>query len=127
MIRTRIAAAIGAAALAGLGVAATATPASAAYSDCSSGALCAYLSDNGVGDPGEVFGDNSNLLQYNKFNNAESVYNNGNSCDVRIYDQTGYTGDSFVLHRGYVINNLDAYENGDFADDLASNKWINCS
>ncbi|GAA5212810.1 MULTISPECIES: peptidase inhibitor family I36 protein [Streptomyces] len=123
MIRKKIAAVLGAAALAGLGIAATATPASAAWTDCSSGALCAYLGDNGSGDPGEVFGDNTNLLQYNKFNNAESVYNNGNSCNVRIYNGTNYSGSSFVLLRGYVIGNLDAYRSGIFADDLASNNW----
>lgn len=124
MIRTKLAAAFGAAALAGLGIAATATPASAAWSDCSSGALCAYLGDNGSGDPGEVFGDNTNLEQYNKFNNAESVYNNGNSCDVRIYDERNYTGDYWVLERSHYVSNLDTWYNGDFADDIASNKWV---
>ncbi|WP_327317357.1 peptidase inhibitor family I36 protein [Streptomyces sp. NBC_01235] len=127
MIRKKIAAAVGAAALAGLGIAATATPASAAWSDCSSGALCAYLGDSGAGDPGEVFGDNTNLEQYNKFNNAESVYNNGNSCDVRIYDEQNYGGNSFVLHRGNAVYNLDTWYDGTYADDLASNRWINCS
>ncbi|MFC8424801.1 peptidase inhibitor family I36 protein [Streptomyces sp. NPDC057236] len=124
MIKKKIAAVLGTAALAGLGIAVTATPASAAWTDCSSGALCAYLGDNGAGDPGEVFGDNTNLLQYNKFNNAESVYNNGNDCDVRIYNGTGYTGSSFLLLRGYVISNLDSYRSGIFADDLASNRWV---
>ncbi|QOV36133.1 peptidase inhibitor family I36 protein [Streptomyces ferrugineus] len=123
MIRKKIAAVVGTAMLAGLGIAATATPANAAWSDCSSGALCAYLSDNGAGDPGEVFGDNSNLLQYHKFDNAESVYNNGNNCNVRIHDGLNYTGDSFVLPRGARVSNLDGFRNGDFADDLASNNW----
>ncbi|MEU1871849.1 hypothetical protein RKD37_003911 [Streptomyces ambofaciens] len=124
MIRNKLAAVLGAAALAGLGIAATATPASAAWSDCDSGALCAYLSDNGGGTPGQVFGDNSNLLQYNKFNNAESVYNNGNSCDVRIYNATGYTGSYWVLERGLAVYNLDTFRDGIFADDLASNRWV---
>lgn len=124
MIRKKLAAVLGTAALAGLGIAATATPASAAWSDCDSGALCAYLSDSGGGTPGQVFGDNSNLLQYNKFDNAESLKNNGNSCDVRIYDQTGYTGNSFILHRGNVVSNLDTFYNGDYADDVSSNRWV---
>jgi hypothetical protein len=123
MIGKKIAAVVGAAVLTGLGVAVTATPANAAYSDCDSGALCAYLYDDGVGTPGQVFGDNSNLLQYDKFNNAESVYNNGNDCNVRIWNSTGYSGSSFTLSRNYVISNLDGYSNGIFADDLASNKW----
>ncbi|MFH8442869.1 peptidase inhibitor family I36 protein [Streptomyces sp. NPDC018026] len=124
MIRTRIAAAFGAVALAGLGIAATATPASASWSDCDSGALCAYLGDSGAGTPGQVFGNNTDLLQYNKFDNAESLYNNGNSCDVHIHDELSYRGDSFTLHRGNVVSNLDTWYDGDFADDVASNHWL---
>ncbi|WP_327348970.1 peptidase inhibitor family I36 protein [Streptomyces europaeiscabiei] len=101
----------------------TAAPANAAWTDCSSGALCAYLSDDGAGDPGEVFGDNSNLLQYNKFDNAESVYNNGNNCSVTIWNETGYSGDAFLLGRGFRLNDLDEFRDGRFADDLASNDW----
>jgi hypothetical protein len=124
VIRKKIAAAASAALLGGLGVALTAAPANAAWSDCSSGALCAYLGDNGAGDPGEVFGNNTNLLQYHKFDNAESVYNNGNSCDVRLYDETGYAGNTWYLDRGYAIYNLDASAGGAFADDVASNLWV---
>ena len=124
MIRTRIAAAFGAAVLAGLGIAATATPASAAYSQCDSGALCAYLYDSGVGTPGQVFGNNTNLEQYDKFNNAESVYNNGNSCDVHIYNQQNYGGTVGLLKRGYAIHDLDSESGGTWADDIASNYWV---
>jgi hypothetical protein len=123
MIRKKIAAAVGAAVLAGLGIGATATPANAAWTDCSSGSLCAYLGDSGAGDPGQVSGNNSNLLQYSKFDNAESVYNNGNDCNVRVWNGTNYSGSYFTLERGYVISNLDTYRNGIFADDLASNRW----
>ncbi|MEN3586163.1 peptidase inhibitor family I36 protein [Streptomyces sp. ZYX-F-203] len=123
MIGKRIAAVLGAAALAGAGLAMTATPASAAYSDCTPGALCAYTGDSGYGSPGKVYGDNTNLLQYDKFNNAESVYNNGNSCNVRVYNGTSYTGSYFTLARGYTIGDLDGYRGGIFADDLASNRW----
>jgi hypothetical protein len=124
MIRTRIAAAFGAAVLAGLGVAATATPASAAYSQCESGALCAYLYDSGTGTPGQVFGNNTNLEQYDKFNNAESVFNNGNSCDVHIYDERNYAGTNALLKRGYAVHDLDSVMDGAFADDIASNYWV---
>ncbi|MEU3900439.1 peptidase inhibitor family I36 protein [Streptomyces sp. NPDC045251] len=124
MTRKKIAAALGAATLAGLGIFATATPASAAWSDCDSGALCAYLSDNGGGTPGQVFGTNSNLLQYNKFDNAESLYNNGNSCDAHIFDETNFNGNNFILGRGWAIGNLDGVYGGTYADDVASNKWV---
>lgn len=124
MIRKKLAAVVGTAMLAGLGIAATATPASAAYGDCTPGALCAFLGDNGAGDPGEVFGNNSNLLQYTKFDNAESVFNRGNECDVRIYSKTGYTGYSFILHRGKYVSDLDSWLSGHYADNVASNKWV---
>ncbi len=124
MIRKKIAAAASATLLAGLGVTMAAAPANASWSDCSSGALCAYLGDYGSGDPGEVFGDNTNLLQYYKFNYAESLYNNGNSCDVIIHDQTGsHNGDWFLLKRGDTVGNLDGFRSGDFADDVAANHW----
>ncbi|NNN31379.1 peptidase inhibitor family I36 protein [Streptomyces sp. S3(2020)] len=123
MIRNKIAALIGAAALAGLGIAATATPANAAWSDCDSGALCAYLGDYGYGTPGQVFGNNTNLEQYNKFNNAESVFNNGNSCDVRLYDEQNYGGNNVILKRGYIVRDLDT-EASTFAQDIASNYWV---
>ncbi|MFH8973320.1 peptidase inhibitor family I36 protein [Streptomyces sp. NPDC017890] len=124
MIRKTLAATLGAVVLAGLGISATATPASAAWSDCDPGALCAYLSDNGGGTPGQVFGDNANLEQYDKFNNAESLYNNGNSCDAHIFDETNYRGNNFILGRGWMIGNLDGVYSGTYADDVASNKWV---
>lgn len=106
-------------AMAGLGAGiATATPAAAAA--CPSGALCAYLSANYSGDPGTVYGNNSNLLQYNKFNNAVSVSNSGTQCSVRIYSGTGRTGSSVVIPRGYGIGNLSGTA---FYKNVASNHW----
>ncbi|MDG9703100.1 peptidase inhibitor family I36 protein [Streptomyces sp. DH37] len=124
--RSKVALAAGAAVLAGLGVGATAAPAQAAWSDCSSGALCAYLSTNGGGDPGEVFGNNNDLRQYNKFNNARSVYNNGNQCDVRIYTLLNRQGSSVVLHRGNAIYDTHTWNGGMFRYGVASNVWVNC-
>ncbi|GEB58669.1 peptidase inhibitor family I36 protein [Streptomyces gardneri] len=103
-------------AAAGLGV--TATPAAA--DPCPSGALCAYLSTNYAGDPGTVYGNNSNLLQYNKFNNAVSVSNSGTQCAVRIYSGTGRTGSSVNIPRGYGIGNL---AGSAFYKNVASNHW----
>jgi hypothetical protein len=107
-------------ALAATGAVVTAAPASASYSDCPSGGLCGYLGVNGSGTPGVVYGDNSNLLQYNKFNNAESLFNNGNSCNVRIYSGTGYTGYSYVLSRGYFNGSL---ANTVYWHNVAANNW----
>ncbi|MGW6580560.1 peptidase inhibitor family I36 protein [Streptomyces globisporus] len=124
-VRTKAAIASGAVLLAGLGVAATASPAQAAKSDCSSGALCAWLSTSYVGTPGQVWGNNTDLRQYNKFNNAASVYNNGNSCDVRLYTLKDYEGRTYLLKRGSSIAALKTYfDDGRFKYGIAANKWV---
>ncbi|MEU2135298.1 peptidase inhibitor family I36 protein [Streptomyces sp. NPDC018352] len=92
----------------------------AAASPCPSGALCAYLSANYVGDPGTVYGDNDNLLQYNKFNNAVSVSNSGTQCTVRIYSGLSRTGSHKDIPRGYGIGNLAGTP---FYKNIASNHW----
>lgn len=107
-------------AMASAGIAAAATPATAGWSDCPAGYLCAYLGANGAGTPGKVSGDNANLLQYYKFDNAVSLYNHGNSCNVKIYSGLNWSGYSFVLDRGFIVPNLSGtvwYKN------VASNDW----
>ncbi|WP_338898053.1 peptidase inhibitor family I36 protein [Streptomyces sp. TG1A-60] len=118
LVRSGIA--LGGLALAAVGTLATAAPANAAWSDCPSGALCAYLGTYGAGDPGTVYGDNNNLLQYNKFNNAESLYNNGNNCNVRIFSGLNKTGSSYVLNRGRTNPTL---ANTVWWHNVASNDW----
>ncbi len=119
-IRKRGAAALAAIALAAAGTVATAGTSHASWSECPAGALCAYLGTNGSGAPGKVYNDNSNLLQYNKFNNAESLYNNGNSCNVRIFSGTGYTGSNYVLSRGWTNPTLSGTV---YWHNVASNDW----
>lgn len=123
-IRAKAAVLAGATVLAGLGIGATATPASAAWSDCDAGALCAYLSTSGGGTPGQVFGNNADLRQYNKFNLARSAYNNGNSCDVRIYTLLNHQGSSYLLKRGYAIYDTYTFNNEQFRYGIASNTWV---
>lgn len=124
-VRAKAAIASGAVLLAGLGVAATASPAQAAKSDCDSGALCAWLNTSYVGTPGQVWGNNTDLRQYDKFNNAASVYNNGNSCDVRLYTLKDYEGRTHLLKRGASISALKTYfDDGRFKYGIASNKWV---
>ncbi|MCU4746970.1 MULTISPECIES: peptidase inhibitor family I36 protein [Streptomyces] len=122
-LRTKIGIAAGATVLAGVGIGAMATPAQAAFSDCSAGALCAYLSTSGGGSPGQVFGDNSNLRQYDKFARAKSLKNNGNQCNVRLWVGTGFTGDNHRLTRGNVISNTQTWNNGMFRNGVGANKW----
>jgi hypothetical protein len=101
----------------GLGVA---SPANADVDDCPAGALCAWLGEWGTYARGQVYQNNSNLLQYNTFNNAESIWNNGNSCNVRVYNGTNYSGSSYVLQRGYGTGVL--YGTA-YYHDVASNRW----
>ncbi|MVO86399.1 hypothetical protein GPA10_16935 [Streptomyces sp. p1417] len=96
----------------------SATPATA--DPCPSGALCAYLSTNYSGDPGTVYGNNNNLLQYNKFNNAVSVSNSGTQCTVTIYSGLGRSGSDVDIRRGYGIGNLSGTP---YYKNVASNHW----
>jgi hypothetical protein len=118
-ISPKVGVVLGTVALAATGALVTAGPANAAYSDCPSGALCAYLGTGGYGDPGTVYGDNDNLLQYNKFNNAESLYNNGNYCDVTVYSGLNHTGSPALAKRGWWYSPLYS----PWKDNVASNRW----
>lgn len=115
-------AALGGTALAAGALLATAAPANAAWDACPKGSLCAYLGINGNGGtPGKVAGNNTNLTQYNKFRNADSIWNNGTSCNARVYSGQNYTGSYWTLNRGaavYDLNKLGALRNG-----VHSNKW----
>jgi hypothetical protein len=122
-IRTKAAAAAGALLLAGVGVGLGAAPAHAAKSDCPSGALCVWTGTNYSGTMGKVFGNNNDLTMYYAFNNAKSLYNNGNSCDVTIYTGTNRSGYRITVYRG------DAYNLSDtsvFRNNISSNHWTNC-
>ncbi|MFD5749889.1 peptidase inhibitor family I36 protein [Streptomyces sp. NPDC127033] len=122
--RTRVAATTaGGALLAGVGLGMTATPAQASWDDCDSGALCAYTQTYGGGTPGQVWGDNVNLRQYNKFDNAKSLYNNGNNCDVVLFTNTWLRGTAQLFPRGYVVSDTDGTN---FEDGVGSNYWTNC-
>ena len=98
----------------------TSVPASA--DPCPSTKLCAYLSTGYAGVPGTVAGDNTNLLQYTKLDNAASVFNNGTRCGVTIWNGLGRTGTSVYLPRGTGYADLYA-QNRPFYRNIASNVW----
>lgn len=123
-IRAKAAVLAGATVLAGLGIGATATPASATWAQCDAGALCAYLGTSGSGTPGQVWGNNADLRQYEKFNLARSAYNNGNSCDVRIWTLLNRQGSSYLLKRGARIADTYTFNNEQFRYGIASNTWV---
>ncbi|MFE0178253.1 peptidase inhibitor family I36 protein [Streptomyces sp. NPDC059002] len=117
-VKRVIASSAAAAALAATGLTATAAPAEAAWT-CPATKLCAYLNLNGVGDPGEVAGNNTNLKQYAKFAGAESLYNHGTQCSVTVYSELSYGGRSYRMLRGDKVN-----LNGTaFWHHTYSNKW----
>lgn len=88
--------------------------------DCPSGALCAYTIDWMEGTRGQVYANNTNLLQYYAFNNAHSVYNNGNDCNVRIFSGKSYTGTGVTISRDHFIQQL---QTSPWYNNIASNKW----
>ncbi|MEU0302657.1 peptidase inhibitor family I36 protein [Streptomyces sp. NPDC006175] len=107
--------------VAALGIGLTAAPAQASWDDCESGALCAYSQTKGGGTPGQVWGNNYDLFQYSKFDNAKSLYNNGNSCDVALYPNTWFRGGPQGLLRGVKVSDLDDTK---FEDGVGSNMWV---
>lgn len=100
----------------------TAAPANAAWADCPKGYLCAYLGTSGNGgSPGKVAGNNTNTTQYAKFRYADSAWNNGNSCNVRIFSERNYTGSYWTISRGARLYDLNDY--GQLKYGIHSNKW----
>ncbi|GAA3774788.1 hypothetical protein GCM10022225_73200 [Plantactinospora mayteni] len=118
----RILAAFGATAMlttALVGIAAA--PASA--DPCPSGATCAYTSTNWAGAPGPVYGDNRDLSGFAKWRGAESIYNNGTSCNVYVYSGTGYSGVRYPLARGTGWTTLSG---SSIWHHAYSNRWYGC-
>lgn len=103
-IRPVLAAAALAAALVAAG--AMASPADAAPSDCASQYLCAYPAVNYHGGAGPVKDNNSNLTQYSKFRNMESIFNHGASCTAYLWSKPNYFGVLHTLSRGDGYPNL---------------------
>ncbi|MEU1803538.1 peptidase inhibitor family I36 protein [Streptomyces sp. NPDC019937] len=111
------------AAAAGLATAAVvaAPAAQAAPSGCSSGALCAYLSENYTGGtPQRVWEDNDDLTPYVYFYYIQggSLYNNGSQCNVKVYTGTYHGGSGYWLNRGTGWKAI-----GSNLPHVASNYW----
>lgn len=93
-----------------------------ASSDCPKGWLCVWSGDDYTGRMQKVQYDNADLSQYTVFANGSlSGFNNGNSCDVKIYAGKNYTDLITTVERGH---------KGTGAPNpvkILSNKWVNCS
>ena len=94
-------------ALTTVGLAAPASPASAAISDCPAGYVCLWATTNYSGQRWQGQSNNPTLPSWID-QNADSLYNNGNTCEAVFWNGTNYTGTrrQFLRHVGY---NLDSY------------------
>ena len=111
----------GALLLAGLGVGTTSGAAAAASSDCPKGWFCVWLGENYTGRMQKVQYDNADLSAYTVFAKGfRSAFNNGNSCDVRVYGGKNYTNDLGKLARGQKGSSDEQ------TIKILSNKWVNC-
>ena len=95
----------------------------AAAESCPSGATCAYTTTNWASAAGPVTGNNTNLTQFSKWTGAESIYNNGTSCNVYIYSSTGYHGTRYALNRGTGWKTI---AGSDIWHHAYSNQWYGC-
>lgn len=113
-------AALGMAAGVALGAAAVAPAANAAPAGCASGGLCVYWQADYQGAVQTVYQDNTDLTGYTNFKYAlnGAAFNNGNSCNVVVYKETGYQGQGWILYRGTGWNRI-----GDNLSTIGSNKW----
>ncbi|WP_170323964.1 peptidase inhibitor family I36 protein [Cryptosporangium phraense] len=119
----------------------TAAAPAAAPSGCSAGNLCFWNGTNFSDGPGELSGTNSNWqafshstctstsgASYKTWNDcASSLYNNGTSCDARVWTDSGYHGSSYTMSRGQRITNLATFypDAGDtFNNSISSNDWV---
>ncbi|MBU5422553.1 peptidase inhibitor family I36 protein [Cellulomonas hominis] len=73
-----------------------ATPASAAYTDCSSGYACMWTSNSYPGAPNASF--QYSIVLSSTSNAINSIVNNGNSSVARFYDAGNFTGSYISLN-----------------------------
>jgi Peptidase inhibitor family I36 len=109
-------------AISGTAVAVSAAPAAA--DACPRGATCGYTATNWVGTAYDVYADNRDLTMFAGFRYAESIYNNGASCNVYIYSERNHQGARYPLNRGTGWRSL---AGSAIKDHAFSNKWFGCS
>ncbi|MFF7794642.1 peptidase inhibitor family I36 protein [Streptomyces sp. NPDC007991] len=117
----RTAVLISALALTGVGFLGSTGTASA--DTCPSGAVCAYLNENWSGKAYPVYQDNDDLTMYSGWRWAESIYNNGKSCNVHIYSEKNHGGARYPLNRGTGWKSI---KGSAVYHHAFSNKWYGC-
>ena len=104
-----------------------AAPASAAQSDCPSGAACNWIDGSWVGFLTPFYQSINDYRDYSMSDKATSVYNNGNLSQVRMYDDINYGGSYVTLAiktgDGNLQNNVGTIANG-WDDRFSSGRFI---
>jgi hypothetical protein len=101
---------------------------------CAPGDLCFWVDTNKGGAKGRVSGNNQSwgFPQASCTNGtwndcASSIQNNGESCDVNVYENAGYGGHKLTIRRGDYISDLTGYwitfPIDSWNDDIQSNRW----
>jgi hypothetical protein len=113
------------AALAGLTLAATVvgtSPAAAGTRDCRYGNFCAWTDDNFSGGIAQWGGNDPSWYDNGMHDNAESVYNNGNSAytndHVQVFEDINYGNLDICVNPG------ETYDAGMDDNDYDSHKWV---
>lgn len=116
MIRRRLKQAVGAAVVSLLAATSAAVvaegPASAAGSCNGPGWLCFY--DYNTAQYGNVAGNNSNWGAFGWNDRADWFYNQGNFCQVTVYQNANYGGSSVTIPIGWTLT---------WYDTVSSNWW----
>jgi hypothetical protein len=98
---------------------------------CSAGYLCVWVNRNFGGAKRSIFSDDSdwsNNPQSQCRNGtwsdcASTAWNNGNFCDVQLWNLPNYRNQALLVERGEIFTDLSAVF---FNDAATSNLWVNC-
>jgi hypothetical protein len=120
-----------AAAAVGVGVVASSlivvSPASAALSECPSGAACSWIDANWVGYLTPFYSGISSYSAYGMNDKPSAVYNNGNTSQVRMYQDEGYGNAYFSLPikvGDADLGNFDGYVAFGWNNRISSGKFV---
>jgi hypothetical protein len=105
--------------------AAPARPLASGYKDCPQKFVCAWWDRNFTGRRWQGENDNWDMNVSDK--QASSVFNNGRTCDVWLWTEDRYTGDSLYLYKGsrlaYLNENPGPSPVGSWEDVIQSAHW----
>lgn len=107
IMKSRLIATLFAGALVIAGVGVGAAPANAAADACDSGAFCLWYGADFPGVPsGGEYQSSTSVYVVTANDTASSIYNRGNSCNIRYYEDVNYGGRNEGLTRGSLVSDL---------------------